>query len=99
MPLGARLAPVHDAAYRIVRFGAQEYIADPRHSQGYQGYAGPQWVGHVLLPLRTRVRPRGADLLRGLPAGVLQSVMSQHRAVSAMLCAAFRCRRKRSSAT
>jgi chemotaxis signal transduction protein len=51
IPLGAQMAPVLDAEYRIVKFGASEYIATTRAAQPYQGYAGPGWYGHAMVPL------------------------------------------------
>jgi chemotaxis signal transduction protein len=51
IPLGAQLAPVLDAEYRIVKFGASEYIATTRAAQPYQGYAGPGWYGHAMVPI------------------------------------------------
>ncbi len=37
IPLGAKLKPVLDAEYRIVRFGPMEYLAVTRAAQPYQG--------------------------------------------------------------
>jgi chemotaxis signal transduction protein len=51
IPLGAQMAPVLDAEYRIVKFGASQYIATTRAAQPYQGYAGPGWYGHAMVPL------------------------------------------------
>jgi chemotaxis signal transduction protein len=52
VPVGATFQPVLDAQYRIVRFGPAEYIALTRPAQPYQGYAGPGWYGHVMIPLQ-----------------------------------------------
>ncbi|MBN2885225.1 MAG: chemotaxis protein CheW, partial [Chromatiaceae bacterium] len=51
IPLGARLRADPGIAYRIVRFGGREYLAVTRATQGYQGYAGPGWFGHIMVPL------------------------------------------------
>lgn len=52
IPVGVALAPVLDSEYGIVKFGPMEYIATSAAAQPYQGYAGPQWYGHVMVPLQ-----------------------------------------------
>jgi chemotaxis signal transduction protein len=52
IPIGVELTPVLDSDYRIVKFGPMEYIATSRAAKPYQGYAGPQWYGHVMAPLQ-----------------------------------------------
>ncbi|MFT3734291.1 MAG: chemotaxis protein CheW [Rhodocyclaceae bacterium] len=50
--VGTRMQPVLDSGSRIVRFGSNEFLATSRLTQGYQGYMGPGWIGHVMLPLQ-----------------------------------------------
>jgi chemotaxis signal transduction protein len=52
IPLGVTLTPVLDSDYRIVKFGPMQYIATSSVAQPYQGYAGPKWYGHVMVPLQ-----------------------------------------------
>ena len=52
IPIGVTLTPVLDAEYRIVKFGPMEYIATSRAAKPYQGYGGPQWYGHVMVPVQ-----------------------------------------------
>jgi chemotaxis signal transduction protein len=52
IPTGVVLAPVLDADYRIVKFGPMEYLATSRAAKPYQGYAGPKWYGHVMVPIQ-----------------------------------------------
>ncbi|GAB4062063.1 chemotaxis protein CheW [Uliginosibacterium sediminicola] len=75
IPVGAQLAPVRDAEYRIVRFGPQEYIAVTRSTQGYQGYFGPGWTGHVMLPVQHAFNKDASEMLQGLAREVLDTVM------------------------
>ncbi|HZO46685.1 MAG TPA: chemotaxis protein CheW [Xanthobacteraceae bacterium] len=71
MPLGVTLSPVLDADYQIVKFGPMEYIATSRAAKPYQGYGGPPWYGHVMVPVHhafdqndTQARPDiEADML------------------------------------
>ncbi|NEX22906.1 chemotaxis protein CheW [Thiorhodococcus mannitoliphagus] len=51
IPVGARMRPDTETPYRIARFAGREYLATTRATQGYQGYAGPGWLGHVMVPL------------------------------------------------
>lgn len=52
IPVGITLTPVLDSDYRIVKFGPMEYIATSSPAKPYQGYGGPEWYGHVMVPLQ-----------------------------------------------
>lgn len=49
--VGAPMPIVLDAGGRIIRFGGREYLAVTCRTQGYQGYMGPGWYGHAMLPI------------------------------------------------
>jgi chemotaxis signal transduction protein len=49
--VGAPMPVVLDAGGRIVRFAGREYLAITCRTQGYQGYMGPGWYGHAMLPI------------------------------------------------
>lgn len=51
VPLGAKMDPILDEDYRLIRFGGREYIAKTCPTKGYQGYTGLGWQGHVMVPL------------------------------------------------
>jgi chemotaxis signal transduction protein len=74
-PVGARLEPVHDDECRVVRFAGREYLAATRESQGYQGYAGPGWVGHALAPLHHAFEMAEAHELEQVPDDFLACVL------------------------
>jgi chemotaxis signal transduction protein len=76
IPLGAKLKPVLDAEYRIVRFGSTEYIAVTRAAQPYQGYAGPGWYGHVMVPLSHAFAASSAEMLAGIDPAMIEQVIS-----------------------
>ncbi|MGZ4969773.1 MAG: chemotaxis protein CheW [Methylobacter sp.] len=77
VPLGATLAPVLDREYRILRFAGQEYLASTRCSSGYQGYAGPRWYAHVMLPLQHAFNRDSSGLLKNIPQDTLDSIMER----------------------
>lgn len=74
IPPEAHIQPVLDADYRIVRFGAQEYIAASRRTSGYQGYEGPGWYGHIMLPLQHAFSAAAGLDLERLDAAALAAV-------------------------
>jgi chemotaxis signal transduction protein len=51
IPIGARLPVATAESGDVVRFAGREYLAVTRTAQPYQGYAGPAWRGHVMIPL------------------------------------------------
>ncbi|WPL17994.1 CheW-like domain protein [Thiorhodovibrio winogradskyi] len=75
IPVGARMQARLDTPYGIARFGGREYLATTRVTQGYQGYAGPGWFGHVMVPLTYAFEKNldgGADQI---DAAILDAVM------------------------
>jgi chemotaxis signal transduction protein len=75
IPIGARLTPVLDCEYRIVRFGAMEYIATSRAAQPYQGYGGPGWYGHAMIPIQHAFNSDASQLLRTIEPEVLDRII------------------------
>lgn len=75
VPVGARLEKVQGADWAVVRFAGRQYLATTRPTQGYQGYSGPGWYGHVMVPLEHAFEHKGGDGPRLDPA-VLGAVMN-----------------------
>jgi chemotaxis signal transduction protein len=82
IPIGARLNPVLDAEYRIVRFGPAEYLATSRAAQPYQGYAGPGWYGHVMVPIQHVFNGNASHMLESIEPGVLDSIIHSSKLFS-----------------
>lgn len=76
VPLGRRLEQVRDADYRIVDWGGREYLARTCPTRGYQGYVGPGWVGHVMVPVSSAFRTGLGQAAESLPAEVLEGVLA-----------------------
>jgi chemotaxis signal transduction protein len=51
VPAGARVPDAAGLRGGIVRFAGREYLAVTRNAKPYQGYAGPSWRGHVMVPI------------------------------------------------
>jgi chemotaxis signal transduction protein len=51
LPVGAHVPLALDEGGSIIRFAGREYLAVTRKTQGYQGYRGPGWFGHAMIPL------------------------------------------------
>lgn len=51
LPIGATLTLALEESGRILRFAGREYLAITRRTQGYQGYMGPGWYGHAMIPI------------------------------------------------
>ena len=51
VPIGAPLPLACEEGGRVVRFAGREYLAITRRTQGYQGYLGPGWHGHAMVPI------------------------------------------------
>jgi chemotaxis signal transduction protein len=49
-PVGARLT-ISTTAGKTTRFAGREYLAVTQAPHSYQGYEGPGWLGHAMVPL------------------------------------------------
>jgi chemotaxis signal transduction protein len=76
IPLGAKLEMARNCDYRVVRFAGNEYLATTLPTQGYQGYQGPGWYGHVMLPVQHAFNKDASHTLDGIDPSILATVMS-----------------------
>lgn len=51
IPLGSKLPIVLDEDYKIVSFAGRDYIAKTCKTNGYQGFLGLKWYGHIMIPI------------------------------------------------
>ncbi|MBN2816661.1 MAG: chemotaxis protein CheW [Campylobacterales bacterium] len=51
IPIGAKLPSVFNAPYEVVTFGGRDYLAKSAKTNGYQGFFGLGWQGHIMVPL------------------------------------------------
>lgn len=51
VPLHAQLEIVLENAYKIISFGGRDYLAKSCETNGYQGFYGMGWYGHIMVPL------------------------------------------------
>ncbi|WP_412480247.1 chemotaxis protein CheW [Azonexus sp. IMCC34839] len=75
IPVGATLARINDD-YGVVRHAGREYLAVTCSAQGYQGYMGPGWYGHVMLPLEHAFDSDGSTILSRIDQALLQQVIT-----------------------
>jgi chemotaxis signal transduction protein len=76
VPLGDRLPMALDGAYQIISYAGREYFAKTCAAQDYQGYAGPGWYGHVMIPFETAFRHENLDALSTYDATTLAGIMA-----------------------
>lgn len=76
IPIGAPMERVLDADYQVVRFAGREYLATTRPANGYQGYTGLGWYGHVMVPLEHAFGKDASAMLKLVSGDVLEEVMS-----------------------
>ena len=74
-PPGAKLERVLGDSCRVVRFAGREYLATTQPTQGYQGYRGPGWMGHALIPLNHAFEMAVGAEIDAVPAAALEGVI------------------------
>lgn len=51
IPIGVELETTENEDWLLTRFAGREYLAVTKKTKGYQGYMGPGWMGHAMIPL------------------------------------------------
>jgi chemotaxis signal transduction protein len=74
--VGRRVPLALDGDYQILSYAGREYFAKTCAAQDYQGYGGPGWLGHVMIPCETAFRHRNDDALSAYDAATLAGIMS-----------------------
>jgi chemotaxis signal transduction protein len=85
IPVGAKLAGTGDERGNILRFAGREFLAVTCKAQPYQGYAGPAWRGHVMIPLDRAFEAQGGAEQPTCPADVLADLRATASKFSAAL--------------
>ncbi|MDD3009319.1 MAG: chemotaxis protein CheW [Arcobacter sp.] len=49
--LGAKLPIILNESYKIISYAGRDYIAKTCETNGYQGFYGLKWYGHIMIPL------------------------------------------------
>ena len=84
-PPGARVERVLDNRCRVVRFAGREYLATTQPTQGYQGYMGPGWMGHALVPLNHAFEMAVGREIAAVETSLLRGVLEVSHLFSAAL--------------
>jgi chemotaxis signal transduction protein len=74
--VGRRVPLAFDGEYEILSYAGRDYFAKTCAAQDYQGYGGPGWLGHVMIPCETAFRHRNVDALSAYDADTLSGIMS-----------------------
>jgi hypothetical protein len=76
IPLGATLETTASGVnWVLTRFAGREYIAVSRKTKGYQGYAGPNWTGHAMIPMEYAFETDHLATLEEINPKLLRKVM------------------------
>lgn len=76
IPQGRQLPFALKGDYEIVSYAGREYFAKTCAAQDYQGYGGPGWFGHVMIPCETAFRHQSSYALAEYDMATLRGIMS-----------------------
>ena len=51
IPLGVELPIILNEDYKLISFAGRDYIAKTCKTNGYQGFYGLNWYGHIMIPI------------------------------------------------
>lgn len=76
IPLNATLeVSLEGNGWSLTRFAGREYICVSRNSRGYQGYMGPSWIGHAMIPLTYAFDQDLEELVNNINGDLLSKVI------------------------
>lgn len=75
IPLGVKLCANKDTEWFITRFSGREYLCVTKHSEGYQGYMGPGWIGQAMIPIEHAFNQNIHDIQNSINPEILRKVM------------------------
>ena len=78
IPLESKLELVLDDDYKIISFCGRDYIAKTCITNGYQGFKGLKWYGHIMVPLEYAFLSDQSDKAKADDA-VLKSMMENEQ--------------------
>ncbi len=78
IPLESKLEIVLDEDYKVVSFCGRDYIAKTCITNGYQGFKGLKWYGHIMVPLEYAFLSDQSDKAKADDL-ILQSMMENEQ--------------------
>ena len=75
IPIGSTLEKSQIDSCKIVRFAGQEYLSKTCKTNGYQGFFGLDWLGHVMIPLAHAFDTCDEDITQELDDETLELVI------------------------
>lgn len=74
VPAGAPMTTALEDSGRIIRFGGREYLATTCRTHGFQGYTGPGWMGHAMIPIEHAFSRNDAGLASAVSTELLEQL-------------------------
>lgn len=82
IPVGSEMERVLDEEYKIVKFSGRRYIAKTMETNGYQGFFGLGWLGHVMLPLDVAFESTGSQAVNSADEKILNAILNSQKLFS-----------------
>jgi len=76
IPIGAVVETVIDRLYKVISFGGRYYLSKTCTTNGYQGFMGLGWYGHIMVPIEHAFIHSDGDSI-DIKEEVLQAIL-QH---------------------
>ncbi|MFZ6644862.1 chemotaxis protein CheW [Undibacterium sp. TJN25] len=76
IPVGRQVPLALDGDYQIISYAGRDYFAKTCAAQNYQGYGGPGWLGHVMIPCEAAFKGQALDALSAYDAATLAGIMA-----------------------
>lgn len=73
IPLGAKVDIELETPFKITQFGGRDYIVKTSQTNGYEGFYGLGWMGHIMIPLESAFNNYNSEI--EIPPEVLFAIM------------------------
>lgn len=87
--LNSKLEIVLDEEYKIVSFAGRDFIAKTCLTNGYQGFKGLKWYGHIMIPLEYAFLSEDSNTAKEVDELVIEAMMQNEQHFSKELKEVF----------
>ncbi|WP_320033407.1 chemotaxis protein CheW [Halarcobacter sp.] len=79
IPLNSKQEIVVDSRYKIVSFAGRDFISKSCLTNGYQGFKGLKWHGHIMIPLEYAFLSEESNTTKEVDDDIIEAMMDNEQ--------------------
>ncbi|WP_321314685.1 chemotaxis protein CheW [Halarcobacter sp.] len=79
IPLNSKQEIIIDSKYKIVSFAGRDFISKSCLTNGYQGFNGLKWYGHIMIPLEYAFLSEESNTKKVVDDNIIEAMMNNEQ--------------------